>query len=545
MKSFNELGLSANILETLEKRGFEEPTPIQEQTIPAILKGNKDIVGQAQTGTGKTAAFGLPMIELLSDRSDAIQALVLAPTRELAIQVAEEINSLKGNKQLQVVPIYGGQSIALQLKSLRKGVDIVVGTPGRILDHIRRRSLKLGKISFMVLDEADEMLNMGFIDDVAEIMEQTPKEKRTMLFSATMPHEILKIAKKYMGDYDVLKVTQGQLTVSQTDQIYFEVSASDKFEALCRIIDIEEDFYGLVFCRTRMDVDTVARHLGERSYDAEALHGDMSQPLRERILNKFKKKISNILVATDVAARGIDVQDLTHVINYALPQDPDAYVHRIGRTGRAGKEGNAITFITPSEYRKLQIIKQRTKTDIRKAQLPNAKDVIEAKKSRIKADLERIIELPLSLECISLAQGLLEKHSPKEAMGAVLQYCFKDELSEKSYAKIKTAVVDKKGTTRLFVTQGKKDGLAPAKLVSLIEKKCGVNSRCIRDVQILEGFSFVTLPFNEAEIVLAFFKKTKKRSDLVITEAKSDRKPRGGGSYSKGKRKDKQRSSWK
>ena len=305
--SFKNLGLSENTLKVLKQRGFEEPTPIQQKTIPAVLKGSKDIVGQAQTGTGKTAAFGLPIIELLQERLGVVQTLVLTPTRELAIQVAEEINSLKGKKRLSIVPIYGGQSFDLQLRSLKKGVDIVVGTPGRILDHLRRRTLRLDKISFLVLDEADEMLNMGFLEDVTEIMKSAGLNRRTLLFSATMPQEIRHISKKYMGEHDVLKVSKGQLTIRQTDQIYFEVSPSDKFEALCRIIDIEEEFYGLVFCRTKIDTDTIANHLGERGYDADALHGDLSQGQREKILNKFKKRLINILVATDVAARGLDV----------------------------------------------------------------------------------------------------------------------------------------------------------------------------------------------------------------------------------------------
>nr|WP_211436152.1 DEAD/DEAH box helicase [Candidatus Kuenenia stuttgartiensis] len=337
MESFESLGLSESTLKVLKEKGYEEPTPIQQKTIPAILSGTKDIVGQAQTGTGKTAAFGLPVLELLPEKSKNVQALVLTPTRELAIQVAEELNSLKGKKRLSIVPIYGRQSMELQLRSLKKGIDIVVGTPGRVLDHLKRGTLKIGKISFLVLDEADEMLNMGFIDDVREIMENTGHEKRTLLFSATMPFEIMQIAKNYMRDFDVQKVNAGQLTVSQTDQIYFEVFAADKFEALCRIIDIEKDFYGLVFCRTKIDVDAVASHLIERGYDADALHGDISQSLREKILAKFKKRQINILIATDVAARGLDIHNLSHVINYSLPQDPESYVHRIGRTGRAGK----------------------------------------------------------------------------------------------------------------------------------------------------------------------------------------------------------------
>ncbi len=526
MKSFEELGLSERILNVLKSRGFEMPTPIQGKTIPAVLKGECDIVAQAQTGTGKTAAFGLPIIELLPERSGVVQALVLTPTRELAIQVAEEINSLRGKKKLTVIPIYGGQSIGQQLRSLRRGVDIVVGTPGRILDHIKRKTLRLEKIVFLVLDEADEMLNMGFIEDVTSIIEKTGPNKRTLLFSATMPSEILRIAKKYMGEFELLKTSPGQLTVSQTDQIYFEVAAADKFESLCRIIDIEEEFFGLVFCRTKVDVENIAKHLIDRGYDADALHGDISQNLREKILSKLKKRSINILVATDVAARGIDVHNLTHVINYALPQDPQAYVHRIGRTGRAGKEGIAITFVTPDEYRKLQYIKQKAKTNIRKAKLPKVRDVIKAKKQRIKSQLEEIRTLHLQREYLDISKELLKKQNPDEVLAALLQYTFAGELSEKNYVEIEEAVVDKKGKTRLFVAQGRRDGLSHNKLVKMIKEKCRIPERKIRDVKILDNFSFISLPFYEAEKVLAFFYKRKRGSGLIITKAKKDRSRR-------------------
>lgn len=525
MESFKKLGLSEEIIQVLKEKGFEEPSPIQKQTIPAILAGNKDIVGQAQTGTGKTAAFGLPMIELLPEKSKTVQALVLAPTRELAIQVAEEINSLKGKKKLNIIPIYGGQSIELQLRSLRKGIDIVVGTPGRVIDHLKRKTLKIDSISYLVLDEADEMLNMGFLDDVREIMDYTPEEKRTMLFSATMPAAILQLAKKYMREYDVMKVATDQLTVSQTDQIYFEVSLADRFEALCRIIDIEDAFYGLVFCRTKLDVDAVSNHLMERGYDADGLHGDMSQSQREKILNKFKKRMLNILVATDVAARGIDVHDLTHVINYALPQDPESYVHRIGRTGRAGKEGIAITFITPKEYRSLQFIQKKTKTDIRKAKLPRVKDVIKTKKRRIKTVLQDIVSSTPGSEYFIMSEELLENNSPREILAALLQYSFQDELNETSYTEIEERIVDKKGKTRLFVAKGKKDNLTRKKLEEFIISKCNISAGQIRDVEIMDSFSFVTLPFNEAEMLLSLFKKGAKGVGPLITRA---RKKAGG-----------------
>ncbi len=523
MNSFKELGLSKDSLRVLKNKGFEIPTPIQEKVIPGVLVGQKDIVGQAQTGTGKTAAFGLPIIELLTEKSHTVKALILTPTRELAIQVAEEINSLKGNKRLNVIPVYGGQSIELQLRSLRKGVDIVVGTPGRILDHIKRRTLKLKDISYLVLDEADEMLNMGFIDDVTKIMKSTNAGKRTMLFSATMPQMIMQIAKKHMKEYEVFKVTKAQLTVSQTDQIYFEVRESDKFEALCRIIDIEEEFYGLVFCRTKRDVDMIGHHMIERGYDADALHGDMSQSQREKILNKFKKGLINILVATDVAARGIDVQNLTHVINYSLPQDPESYVHRIGRTGRAGKEGNAVTFITPREYRQLQHIREKAKTNIRKEKLPGIQDIIISKKRRIKTSLEEIITSGLQSEYLQMSKELLEINEPQNILAALLQHSFRGELDEKSYSGIENAGVDARGKTRLFVQQGKNNGLTSKKLVQLIRDKCRIRADKIRDIRILDRFSFISLPFHEAEKVLAYFKKNRSGSGLLIKKAKKSR----------------------
>jgi len=314
MEKFKALGLSDEVIKVLEKKGFEEPTEIQELTIPVLLRNEIDIIAQAQTGTGKTAAFALPLLEKIDPAVKGVQAIILAPTRELVIQVCEEINSLKGSKNFVVTSIYGGQAIENQLKLLKRGVSIVVGTPGRILDHISRGSLKLNNIKYFILDEADEMLNMGFIDDIETILESTPKEKRVLLFSATMPDRIKKLSKRYMRESSHIK-TQTQLTGNLTDQIYFEVANRDKFEALCRIIDVESDFYGLVFCRTKLSVDEVVSHLKDRGYASDGLHGDISQSKRERILDQFKRKRITILVATDVAARGIDVDNLTHVIN--------------------------------------------------------------------------------------------------------------------------------------------------------------------------------------------------------------------------------------
>ena len=518
-KTFNNLGLSAKVLDAINKKGFEEPTAIQAIVIPVMLRDDTNIIAQAQTGTGKTAAFGLPLIEMVNTDSKTVQALILVPTRELAIQVSEEINSLKGDKDIKIVPIYGGQSIDQQLRRLKHGVHIVVGSPGRVIDHLNRKTLKLGKIEHLILDEADEMLNMGFIEDMEEIMKHTNPDKRTLLFSATIPQRIRDLAHKYMDGYELLKVKKEQLITNLTEQIYFEVKASDKFEALCRIIDIEVGFYGLIFCRTKIDVDSLVTHLTDRGYDAEAIHGDISQAQRERTLEKFKKKRVNILAATDVAARGIDVYNLTHVINYSLPQNPDSYVHRIGRTGRAGNEGTAITFITPSEYKRLMFIQRIARTDIRKSKVPEVKDIIKAKKKKIYDDLTAILEDEIDTKYSSWAERLLEDKDPTEILAALLNYCFEEELNPDAYGEIKEVgakgkQLDQQGKARLFVALGKKDRINPRKLVELIMGKVSIKSRHIRDIQVMEKFSFITVPFEKAEEIVISFKQ-KGRKPLI------------------------------
>lgn len=381
--TFKELGLSETILTALEKKGFEKPSEIQAKTIPHMLSQTGDLIGQAQTGTGKTAAFGLPIIDQLSPTKEHIQALVLTPTRELTIQVANELYELKGEKPLKITPIYGGQSITKQIQQLRKANDIVVGTPGRLIDHLKGKKIDLSHVKYIVLDEADEMLTTGFLEDIEFILSKTNENKQTLLFSATMPEPILNLSKKYMKDVTTIKIKKKTLATTLTEQIYFEVRESNKLEALCRIIDVEDAFYGLIFCRTKRDVDTITEKLIHRGYDAEAMHGDLSQFQRERVLNKFRKKICTVLVVTDVASRGLDITGLSHVINFALPQDVESYVHRIGRTGRAGKSGTAITFITPSEFRKIVHIQRATKTEMKKGNIPDVPTVIETKKKRL------------------------------------------------------------------------------------------------------------------------------------------------------------------
>lgn len=517
---FEEMGLSTNILEALKRKGFEEPTPIQAGVIPKLLHGANDLIGQAQTGTGKTAAFGIPLLEKIDPSSKKVQALILTPTRELAIQVSEEIQSLKGKLKIKILPVYGGQSIERQINHLRSGVQIVVGTPGRIIDHLNRKSLSIRDIRYFILDEADEMLNMGFIDDVKLILSHAPEDRRILLFSATMPREIMQLARQYLKNPETVTITGKKLTVDLTQQIYYEVAERDKFEALCRIIDMEDEFYGLVFCRTKVDVDEVSGRLVDRGYDAEALHGDISQSQRETILRKFRNRKINILVATDVAARGLDITDLTHVINYSLPQNPESYVHRIGRTGRAGKEGMAITFVTPEEYRKLLFIQRISGAQIRKETLPEAEEIVEFKKNRIVQQIRTTIVSNHLKSYQSLAFQLLDENDPLDVIAALLKLNYGDELDPANYKKLEKVTLNTSGKSRLFVAIGREDDFDVKKLVEFLEKETGIDSRKIQDVRMFDRFSFITVPFEDAEIILEIFRRKKRSGKPLVTRAR-------------------------
>ncbi len=365
--SFEALGLSENALNAIRKKGFSEPTDIQREVIPRLLEGGKNIIGQSQTGTGKTASFALPLIEMINEEDRYVQAIILTPTRELALQVADEIKSLRGRKKIKVFAVYGGQPIGPQIRILNRGVHIVVGTPGRVLDHMRRGTLKLNGIRYFILDEADRMLDMGFIDDIKIILRETPEYKRILMFSATMPAEILRLAEHYMRNYELIKTSEDELVPSLVEHEYIEVVPARKLSLLKDILD--DDFYGIVFCQTKRETRELAGKLICSGYPAEALNGDMTQKARESTFWRFKKRKIKILVATDVAARGIDIQDITHVVNYSLPQNPDGYIHRIGRTGRAGKKGKAITLIMPGEYKKLRYIANVAGIRINKSEL--------------------------------------------------------------------------------------------------------------------------------------------------------------------------------
>ncbi len=550
LDKFRSLGISETMLDALRKKGFEEPTPIQAKAIPFLLANKKDLIGKAQTGTGKTAAFGIPILENIAPNKGYVQAVILAPTRELAIQVTEELSSFAASYQTKIIPIYGGQPIDRQISRLQRGVDIVVGTPGRVIDHLNRKTLDISKVSYLVLDEADEMLNMGFIEDIESILKASPKNKRTVLFSATMPKHIENLAKKYMNEYELISVAAQNASKDNIEQIYFEVAQSDKFEALHRIIDVEESFYGMVFCRTKVDVDEINSKLTHRGLRSDMLHGDLSQGQREKVLQKFRDKKINILVATDVAARGLDVDDLTHVINYALPQDPESYVHRIGRTGRAGKSGTAITLITPSEYRKLISIQKMANAKITKQQVPNVQDVIDSKKQRIMGAISKTIEEGGFADLEIVATEILTNNpDPKTAIAAILKIAFKDELNESNYSEIRDpfkkrdynsyderggmrgssssigengrrSYVDSKGTARLFIAKGRNDKMDPRALVNFIQKETGVDQRKIDDVKVFDAFSFFAVPFSEAENILKFFQNSAKGQRSLVTRAK-------------------------
>jgi ATP-dependent RNA helicase DeaD len=387
-KQFKDFNLSKEVLKAVNELGFEEPTPIQSEAIPFIIEG-KDVVGLAKTGTGKTAAFGLPLVDKIDPKIKQPQLLVLAPTRELAVQIAEQLKFYSTHKKgIYLLPIYGGQSIDRQIMALNKGINIVVGTPGRIIDHIERGTLKLNNVKYVVLDEADEMLNMGFIEDIEKILSYTSPEKQTVMFSATMSQEIMKLAQKYLKNPEIIKVIHDELTVENIEQYYFEVKASDRIDAMCRIFDIENFKLALVFCNTKKMVDDVVVQLQARGYSADALHGDMSQAQRDKVMNKFKKGIVEILVATDVAARGLDINDVDAVFNFDIPQDEEYYVHRIGRTGRAGRSGKAYSFVTGRDFYKLKDIERFTKSKIKFKLVPAFEDVENAK---IRSFFEEVI----------------------------------------------------------------------------------------------------------------------------------------------------------
>lgn len=420
MKTFNEFGLEPKIVRAVTEMGFEEATPIQEKAIPLAMEG-RDLIGQAQTGTGKTAAFGLPLIHKIDVSEDRIVALIMCPTRELAIQVAEEISKLGRFKGIRSLPIYGGQDIVKQIRALKKRPQIIIGTPGRLLDHINRKTIKLDDVQTVILDEADEMLDMGFMEDIQSILSLVPETRHTMLFSATMPPNIQKLAQQFLKNPEHVSVIPKQVSAPLIQQSYIEVQEKAKFDALCRLVDMEAPELAIIFGRTKRRVDELSEALQKRGYTAEGLHGDLSQNQRDNVMRKFRDGSIDILVATDVAARGLDVSGVTHVINFDLPQDPESYVHRIGRTGRAGKEGTSYTFVTPREIDHLHLIERITRHRITKRQLPTIAEAMEGKQRILAQQVLEVVENGDSHEFKAVAIQLLEQYDSVALLSAALK----------------------------------------------------------------------------------------------------------------------------
>ncbi|GAB4433852.1 MAG: DEAD/DEAH box helicase [bacterium] len=491
---FEELNLSKKVLKIVSDLGFEEPTPVQREAIPKILEG-RNLLAQAPTGTGKTLAFGLPLMDMIKKKKYP-NALVLVPTRELCIQVAQELNRVGMKLGILSLPVYGGQSIENQIRALKKGVQIVVGTPGRIIDHIERRTLNLSEASYLVLDEADEMLDMGFEEDIERILKNFPIDSQRLLFSATIPQPILAIANKYIHNYDRISLSRENIVVPNIKQIFYEVRENDKLDVLTKILDMEGGELILIFCHTKKETDEVAYALKSRGYLAEPLHGDYSQAQREKVMDRFRKKRINIMVATDVAARGIDVSGVSHVINYSIPQNPESYVHRIGRTGRAGKEGIAITLVTPREYKRIQEIEKITKSKIKKSPAPNIAELIDVKKnsfiSRLKA-----VKLSKTKDIAKIKEEFAKHFSESELLDMlVASFLIHAGLDAETNERRES------GIKRLFVTIGKKDGVLPKDIFKALIDKAEIKGDDIGRINIHDKFTFVEVKEEVAEKVI-------------------------------------------
>lgn len=426
---FSELGLSKSLLKAVKRSGYEEATPIQEQTIPMVLAG-EDVIGQAQTGTGKTAAFGLPIIEHVDTKDPNLQALIISPTRELAIQTQEELFRLGRDSHVKVQVVYGGTDIRRQIRSLKSHPQIVVGTPGRIRDHIRRHTLKLGSLKTLVLDEADDMLDMGFLDDIKAIIAETPADRQTLLFSATMPDSIKKVGVQFMKNPQMVKIKAKALTTDLVDQYYVRAREHEKFDIMTRLIDVQDPDLTIVFGRTKRRVDELSRGLIMRGYNAAGIHGDLTQERRTKIMHRFKEGKIDILVATDVAARGLDISGVTHVYNYDIPSDPDSYVHRIGRTGRAGHHGVSLTFVTPNEMDYLHEIEKLTKVRMLPLKPPTAEESFRGQVASAFNDIDELIAQPANERYEEAAKKLLETHDAVDLVAALLNTITKDDASQ-------------------------------------------------------------------------------------------------------------------
>lgn len=526
---FEELNVDEKILKAIGDMGFEEASPIQAKAIPVVLEG-KDIVGQAQTGTGKTAAYGIPMLQSIDPKLKCVQAVVLCPTRELAIQVADEIRKLaKYMSSIKVLPVYGGQEIVRQIKSLKTGVQIVVGTPGRVMDHMRRKTVKFDKVKMVILDEADEMLDMGFREDMETILTQMPEERQTVMFSATMPKAIMDIARTFQNDAEVIKVVRKELTVENIEQYYFEVRSKNKDEILSRLIDIYNPKLSVVFCNTKKQVDDLISELKGRGYFADGIHGDMKQAQRDRVMNDFRKGKTEILIATDVAARGIDVDDVDIVFNYDLPQDEEYYVHRIGRTGRAGRAGLAFSFVTGKEIYKLKDIERYCKTKIMARQIPSLDDVKNTRIDNLFEQVRKTLEAGGLADMRAIVEEKIndEDYTSIDLAAALLKMVLGDDHDrEDDVLPVHFDDNDGNGSkmVRLFINIGKKDKVKPSNILGAIAGESGMPGKLVGSIDMYDAYTFVEVPRKYADIVLKAMSNNVQIKGRTVNIEKADKK---------------------
>ena len=534
---FEDLQINDDIKRAVLEMGFEEPSPIQAQSIPVILSG-KDVIGQAQTGTGKTAAFSIPLLEMINPEDKSLQAVVLCPTRELAIQVSSEIRKIgKYMHGIKTLPVYGGQPIDRQIKSLKGGVQVVIGTPGRVIDHINRRTLKLDNVKMVMLDEADEMLDMGFRDDIEMILSKTPEERQTTFFSATMPKGILELTKRYQKDPVHIKVVRKELTVPNIKQYYIETRSSNKLEVLCRLIDVYNPKLSVVFTNTKKGADELVSDLQARGYFADALHGDLKQTQRDIVMDKFRNGTIDILVATDVAARGIDVDDVEAVFNYDLPQDEEYYVHRIGRTGRAGRNGISFSFVFGKDMRKMRDIERYTKTKLVKHGIPSIADVEEKKVGAFFNQIKEVLEAghltkqlqwvesfcadsELDYSTLDVAAALL-----KLALGEEKQEIIEEKPRERRERRSKGEDTGaKEGMVRLFINVGRNQRVQAKDIVGAIAGEVGIPGKLVGTIDIYDKYTFVEVPKQNAKKVLEKMKNIKIKGNKINIEQANRKK---------------------
>lgn len=494
--AFSALGVQPEIVRAVREVGYEEPTPIQRQSIPVLLSGT-DLIAQSQTGTGKTAAFAIPIIQEIDTQLSHPQALILAPTRELAVQVAETVHKLGKYRHITDLPIYGGQPIDRQLRALRRGVQVVIGTPGRIMDHMRRGTLDLSEVRFVVLDEADRMLDMGFIDDIEYILDEIPEGRQIALFSATLPPPIRKLAQRYMHNPETVSTGAGEVTAPNVTQQYVETTRQGKLDALTRIVDMEMPESVIIFVRTKREADELGETLVGRGYLTEVIHGDLNQTQRERAIAGFRDGRAEILVATDVAARGLDIPGVSHVINYDIPEDPEAYVHRIGRTARAGKTGTAITFVTPRERTLLRTIERQVHARLERKQVPTLADIAARRVQNFRDELRETVEAGNLDSFTLIVEELGNEFDLVEVAAAAIKLAMGEEAPASDGERSQEV-----GMERLFVRAGRRDGVTARDLVGAIANEANIPGRDIGSIDIYENFSFVDVPRSDAQRVM-------------------------------------------